>query len=65
MIRINQFVECICDDEVPKSIVVDLATAQKSDVFKLKNVALPPKVRPSQNVPEDYVLCVVKSARSK
>jgi hypothetical protein len=63
MIRINQFVECICDNEIPKSIIVDLANAQKGDVYKLNSLVLPPNVRPSKNVHSDYVLCVVKSAR--
>lgn len=63
MIRVNQFVECICDAEIPRSIVVDLANAQKGDVYKLSSLQLPPNVRPSKSVAADYVLCVIKSAR--
>ena len=65
VVRINQFVECVCDGEIPSNIIVDLSNAQKGDVFKLKNVQLPPLVRPSKGVTPDHVFCVVKTARSK
>ncbi len=65
MIRVNQFVECVCDTEIPKSIVVDMGSAQKGDIFKLKDVVLPPLVRPAKGVATDTVLCVIKTARSK
>jgi large subunit ribosomal protein L25 len=67
VIRINQFVEVLCEDAdaVPESLVVDLSTAQKGDVIRLRDIALPAKIRPFKSTAGEDVLCVVKSARSK
>mmetsp|Transcript_14567 Transcript_14567/g.19977 ORF Transcript_14567/g.19977 Transcript_14567/m.19977 type:complete len:160 (-) Transcript_14567:114-593(-) len=65
VVRVNQYVECVCDGEVPESILLDLSTAQKGDVFRLNSLQLPPQVRPSKNVPPDYVVCVIKSTKTK
>lgn len=63
LVRVHQFVECICDGEVPSKIVADLSEAKKGDVIRLSNVKLPPQVRPAKKVPLDFVLGVVQSAR--
>mmetsp|Transcript_24493 Transcript_24493/g.40837 ORF Transcript_24493/g.40837 Transcript_24493/m.40837 type:complete len:257 (+) Transcript_24493:84-854(+) len=63
LIRVNHYIECVCDEEVPAKIVVDLSTAQKGDVLRLNALQLPPKVRPAKTVPLDFVLAVVKAGR--
>ncbi len=64
IVRVNKSIECVCDDEVPQSVTLDLSSAQKGDVFRLNALKLPPKVRPAKTVAPDFVVCVVKSARS-
>ena len=65
LIRVNRFVECVCDPDVPipKSLTVDLTDVQKGDVLRLDTLNLPVGVRPSVAVPSDYVLAVVKNAK--
>lgn len=63
LVHVNQFIECVCDDVVPASIIVDLAEAKKGDVYRLTPTLLPPRVRPSKYVSADYVLGVVQSSR--
>ena len=64
LVTVNQFVECVCDGEVPAKIVVDLSNVQKGEVIRLNDIVLPDKVRPAKTVGIDYVLGVVQSARS-
>lgn len=64
LVRVNNFVECVCDEAVPARITVDLANAKKGDVYRLNTVGLPPKVRPSRSVTLDYVLGVVQASKS-
>jgi len=49
--------------EIPKSLVLDLASAQKGDVLRLNRIAFPPNVKPSRNVPPDFVVGVIRTAR--
>jgi hypothetical protein len=63
LVRVNHFVECVCDDVVPAKIIVDLSEAKKGDVVRLSSVQLPPKVRPAKNVALDYVLAVIQTSR--
>jgi len=63
LVRVNEFVECVCDGDVPSKIVVDLSEAKKGDVIRLNSVKLPPQVRPAKKVAFDFVLGVVQSAR--
>ena len=63
--RVNRYVECICEYEVPTKLTVDLTGAEKGDVVRLSALSLPPGVRPSPTVPSDYVIAVVKSSKSK
>ena len=63
LVRVNRFIECECDMEIPKSLVVDLATAQKGDVLKISQIVFPPNVKPSRTVPPDFVLGVIRTAR--
>ena len=62
--RINRFVECICEHDVPTKLVVDLSGVQKGDVVRLSALTLPPGVRPSPTVPSDYVVAVIKSFKA-
>ena len=62
--RVNRFVECICEHEVPAKLTVDLTGVQKGDVVRLSALTLPPGVRPSPTVPSDYVIAVVKSSKT-
>lgn len=64
LVRVNNFVEVVCDGDVPAKLTVDLSNAKKGDVFRLSTLKLPPKVRPSKRVPLDYVLGVIQSSRS-
>jgi hypothetical protein len=63
LVRINNFVECVCGDEVPTKLQIDLSEAKKGDVYRLCNIKLPPQVRPSKHSPLDLVLGVVQSSR--
>jgi len=63
LVRVNKFVECVCDMDIPKSLVLDLASAQKGDVLRLNRIAFPPNVKPSRNVPPDFVVGVIRTAR--
>jgi len=63
LITVNKFIECICDMEIPKSLVVDLTGTVKGDVLKLNHIVFPPGVKPSKNVPTDFVVGVVRSSR--
>ena len=62
--RINRFVECICENDVPTKLVVDLSGVQKGDVVRLSALTLPAGVRPSPTVPSDYVIAVIKSFKA-
>jgi len=64
IVRVNKFIECVCEDEVPATIKLDLGEAQKGDVFRVNALNLPEKVRPAKTVPPDYVLCVVKTVKA-
>jgi hypothetical protein len=64
IVRVNKYIECVCDEEVPAAIKLDLSGAQKGDVFRVNALQLPEKVRPAKTVPPDYVLCVVKTAKT-
>jgi hypothetical protein len=61
--RVNNYIECVCDEEVPKSIIVDAAEAMKGQVYRLNNLQFPPRVRPAKSVPPDFVACVVKTPK--
>lgn len=63
LFRVNKFLECICEGEVPSSIELDLTGAIKGQVFRINSPALklPPKVRPSPYVPSDFVLGIIKT----
>jgi large subunit ribosomal protein L25 len=65
LIRVNRFIECVCDGDIPERITVDLTGVAKGDVIRLAALNLPPGVRPSLAVPQDYVVAVVRSAKSK
>lgn len=64
LVRVNNFVECVCDEAVPPRIVVDLANAKKGDVYRLTTTSLPPKVRPARSVSLDYVFGVVQASKN-
>lgn len=61
LVRLNRFVECVCEEEVPRDIVIDLTNVQKGDVIRLNSLKLPPKVRPTADVASDFVIGVVKT----
>jgi hypothetical protein len=61
MVRVNNYVECVCDGDVPEKLVIDLANSRKGDVYRVNSITMPPQVRPYKTVPPDLVLLVVKS----
>ena len=63
--RVNRYVECICEHDVPSKLTIDLTGAEKGDVVRCGTISFPPGVRPSPTVPADYVIAVVKSSKSK
>lgn len=65
VVRINQFLECTCDGEVPRNLTIDLGNAPRGAVFNMTHLKLPPNVRPAKSVPLDFVICIIKSARAK
>lgn len=65
ILRINQFLECTCEGEIPKTLTIDLGNAPRGAVFKVSDLKLPPNVRPAKKVPLDLVICVIKSSRGK
>lgn len=64
LVRVNNFLECECDEEIPANITIDLSNVKKGDVIRLSKIQLPPKVRPSKRVPLDYVFAVIQASRS-
>lgn len=64
LMTINRWVECVCDDEIPQSIPVDLSMVDaRNPVIRLSQVHLPPRVRPHKSVSRDYVIGVLKFGR--
>lgn len=63
VVGVREYLECVCDGAVPKSIVLDLSKAQKGDIYRVSSLELPQRVRPAKNVPLDSVIAVIKSAR--
>lgn len=60
-IAVNSSIECICADEIPRVLKLDLSNAQKGDIYRLNAVEFPPKVRPSKTISPDTVICSVKA----
>jgi large subunit ribosomal protein L25 len=65
LVRVNKFVECVCDGDIPEKVTVDLTGVAKGDVIRLGALQLPPGVRPSVSVPQDFVVAVIRSAKGK
>ncbi len=64
LVRLNNFVECVCSDmNIPENIELDLSTSKKGDVFRASNLVLPANVKLSPRVSADDVLCIVKSPK--
>jgi large subunit ribosomal protein L25 len=63
VVSVQQYLDCVCDGEVPHSIALDLSGAQKGDIYRLSALGLPPQVRPAKNVAPDLVIAVVKTIR--
>lgn len=61
VINVNQFIECYCDGDIPRTLTIDLADAKLGDVFRTATLKFPPGVRPSINVPHDYVIGVIST----
>lgn len=63
LLRVNHFIECICEDpdKMPAFIEVDLSGAAKGSVLTLKNMVFPDGVRPSHRVPQGFVAGVIKN----
>ena len=60
LVRVNRFIECVCDgNEVPQEIVVDVKEAKQKDVIRVDQAVLPVGCTPSQRVAKDYVLAIV------
>lgn len=64
VIKVHRFLECVCDEEIPEKITVDLTDARRGDIIRLHDLKLPAKVRPAKTVPLDFVVGVVKASRS-
>ena len=62
-VDVNRYLECVCDaDEIPSHIIVDMTDKKIGDVINLKNMTLPPSLRPSKSVNViTYVASVIKS----
>ena len=64
LIRLNNFVECVCSDtNIPENIQLDLSASKKGDVFRVGNLALPANLKLSPRASPDSVLCIVKSPK--
>lgn len=62
LIPVNKFIECVCDNDIiPRTLTIDVANAKLGDIFRTSAIMFPPGVRPSINVPADYVLSVLSS----
>ena len=59
LVRINRFIECVCGEDVPQEIVVDVSKAKQKDVIRIDQAKLPEECNPSQRVPKDYVLAII------
>lgn len=63
LVRVNEYIDCVCESDVPQHITVDLADARKGDVLRLNSLLLPPKVRFASTVNSDFVVAVVKGGK--
>eukprot|EP01033_Poteriospumella_lacustris_P016895 gene16896-12092_t len=61
--RVNKFIDCVCDEEIPAQLEIDVSDAAPGQVYRLNNINFPPKVRPAKTVPPDFVAAIVKSPR--
>jgi ribosomal protein L25 (general stress protein Ctc) len=63
LLRVNQFVECICEnpDKIPQYIDVDVSNAGKGSVLTVRDLHFPSYVKPSNRIPSDFVAAVIKS----
>ena len=61
IIPVNKFIECNCANEIPKSLHIDVGNAKLGDVFRTNSITFPEGVKPTQNVPLDYVIGVLSS----
>jgi ribosomal protein L25 (general stress protein Ctc) len=61
MVSVTPAVECKCDWDVPARFDVDVSTTPKRGVVRLAHVQFPPGVRPSNDVPVDLVLGVMRT----
>lgn len=60
---VNRFIECVCTDDVPAFLTIDLTGKEKNDVIRVANLVFPPGCRPSRNVPADFVIAVIQAAK--
>jgi hypothetical protein len=60
---VNQFLDCVCGEEIPDRIIVDMASLQIGSVVRLENLSLPPQVRPARTVPRDFVAGVIQRVK--
>lgn len=63
--KVNKYVECVCGNEIPSVIQVDLSFAQKGAVLRLNDLILPPNCHPASTVPEDFVVGIIRTGRGK
>lgn len=64
VVTVQNYLDCVCDGEIPEKLTIDLAEAKKGDVFRLSNLTLPPQVRPAKCVLPDTVFCIIKTFRN-
>jgi hypothetical protein len=62
LIIVSQFIECICEGEIPDRIRVDLRTLHIGSIVRLKDIKklLPKHVRVCKTVNKEFVAGVIK-----
>mmetsp|Transcript_16449 Transcript_16449/g.14831 ORF Transcript_16449/g.14831 Transcript_16449/m.14831 type:complete len:240 (+) Transcript_16449:69-788(+) len=57
---INNFVNCICESNIPRKLTVDVSTLKKNGVIRAEDLILPPGVQLDKKFDPKLVLCVYK-----
>ena len=64
LVRVNRFIDCKCQNDIPPHIIVDLSQAKQNDVIRLRDIKLPKGVIPTVKFsPPDYVLGIITAGK--
>lgn len=61
--RVNKFLDCVCGEEIPPQLEIDVSDAGPGQIYKLNSINFPPNVRPAKTVSPDFIAAVVKTPK--